>query len=65
MPVTRVSEVRIRRNMTIIKMSARDDTGVCQFTWFNQPYLRQMFKPGDIQAKFLQYYPLIHEYQFQ
>lgn len=46
MPVTRVSEVRIRRNMTIIKMSARDDTGVCQFTWFNQPYLRQMFKPG-------------------
>ncbi len=47
MPVTRVSEVRIRRNMTIIKMSARDDTGVCQLTWFNQPYLRQMFKPGE------------------
>lgn len=47
MPVTRVSEVRIRRNMTIIKMSARDDTGVCQITWFNQPYLRQMFKPGE------------------
>lgn len=47
MPVTRVSEVRIRRNMTIIKMSARDDTGVCQITWFNQPYLRQMFRPGE------------------
>ena len=33
MPVTRVSEVRIRRNMTILKMNARDDTGVCQMTW--------------------------------
>ncbi len=47
MPVTRVNEVRIRKNMTIIKMSARDDTGVCQLTWFNQPYLRQMFRPGE------------------
>lgn len=47
MPVTRVSEVRIRRNMTILKMNARDDTGVCQITWFNQSYLKGMFKPGE------------------
>lgn len=47
MPVTRVSEVRIRRNMTILKMNARDDTGVCQMTWFNQSYLKGMFKPGE------------------
>ncbi len=46
-PVTRVSEIRIRRNMTILKMNARDDTGVCQITWFNQPYLKSMFKPGE------------------
>lgn len=45
-PVTRVSEVRIRRNMTILKMNVRDDTGVCQITWFNQPYVKQLFKPG-------------------
>ena len=47
MPVTRVSEIRIRRNMTILKMNARDDTGVCQMTWFNQSYLKGMFKPGE------------------
>ena len=47
MPVTRVSEIRIRRNMTILKMNARDDSGVCQITWFNQPYLRGMFRPGE------------------
>lgn len=47
MPVTRVNEVRIRRNMTILKMNARDDTGVCQMTWFNQSYLKGMFKPGE------------------
>ncbi len=46
-PVTRVSVVRIRGNMTIIKMSVRDDTGMCQMTWFNQPYLKTMFKPGE------------------
>lgn len=46
-PVTRVSEVRIRKNMTILKMNVRDDTGVCQITWFNQPYVKQLFKPGE------------------
>lgn len=47
MPVTRVSEIHIRRNMTILKMNVRDDTGVCQITWFNQPYLKSMFKAGE------------------
>lgn len=46
-PVTRVSEVYIRRNMTILKMNVRDDTGVCQITWFNQPYLKSMFHVGE------------------
>ena len=46
-PVTRVSEVRIRRNMTILKMNVRDDSGMCQITWFNQPYLKSMFKQGE------------------
>ena len=44
--VTRVSEIRIRRNMTILKMNVRDDTGMIQITWFNQPYLKQVLKPG-------------------
>lgn len=47
MPITRISEVRIRRNMTILKMNVRDDTGICQITWFNQPYLKSMFRPGE------------------
>lgn len=47
MPVTRVSEIRIRRNMTILKMNARDDSGICQITWFNQPYLKGMFKARE------------------
>ena len=46
-PVTRVSSVRIRGNMTLVKMSVRDDTGVCQLTWFNQPYLKSMFRVGE------------------
>ncbi len=47
MPVTRVNVARIRSNMTIVKMNVRDDTGICQITWFNQPYLKNMFKPGE------------------
>lgn len=47
MPVTRVAEVHIRKGMTLLKMSVRDDTGVCQITWFNQAYLKSNFKPGE------------------
>ncbi len=46
-PVTRVNVARIRKNMTIVKMNVRDDTGTCQITWFNQPYLKSMFRPGE------------------
>ena len=47
MPVTRVAEIRVRKGMTILKMNVRDDTGVCQITWFNQSYLKSLFKPGE------------------
>ena len=47
MPVTRVAEIHIRKGMTILKMNVRDDSGVCQITWFNQPYLKSLFKPGE------------------
>ncbi len=43
-PVSRMSEVRIRKNMTLYKLIVRDDTGTCQLTWYNQPYLKTMFK---------------------
>ena len=43
---TRVSEIRIRRNMTLLKLQVRDETGMMQITWFNQPYIKQLIKPG-------------------
>ena len=43
---TRVSEIRIRRNMTLLKLNVRDETGMMQITWFNQPYIKQLIKPG-------------------
>lgn len=46
-PVTRVAEIRVRKGMMILKMNVRDDMGVCQITWFNQSYLKSLFKPGE------------------
>lgn len=45
--VSRMSEVRIRRNMTICKLIIRDETGPCTITWFNQSYLKKIFKVGE------------------
>ena len=42
----RLSEARIRRNMTVYKLVVRDDSGVCQITWFNQSYLKNKFEIG-------------------
>ncbi len=47
MAVSRVSEIRTgRRNMTIYKLIVRDDTDSCIITWYNQSYLKSIFKPG-------------------
>ena len=45
-PVGRVNEIHIRRNLTIYKLIVRDETGVAQITWYNQPYLKKMFSPN-------------------
>lgn len=45
--VSRISETRIRNNMTIYKLLVRDDTGSILLTWFNQTYLKSTFKPGQ------------------
>ena len=42
-----MSEIRIKRNMTLYKLIVRDDTATCQITWFNQPYLKTKFKLGE------------------
>lgn len=45
--VSRMSEQRIRKNMTIYKLIVRDDTGTCLITWFNQSYLKNKFILGE------------------
>lgn len=44
--VSRISEIKIRRNMAIYKLTVRDETDTCQMTWFNMPYLKTKFKLG-------------------
>lgn len=43
--ISRVVEIRTRR-MNIYKLKVQDDTGMCLITWYNQPYLKNMFVPG-------------------
>ena len=46
--VSKVNEIRTsRRNMTIYKLIARDNTGTIMLTWYNQSYLKQRFKLGE------------------
>ena len=44
--VSRMSEKRIRKNMTIQNLIVRDETGTCVITWFNQSYLKNKFTLG-------------------
>ncbi len=44
--ISRVSEVRIRRNMLITKVIASDGTGNALLTWYNQPYIKNTIKPN-------------------
>ena len=47
MCVSKMSEIRVRKNMTIYKLIVRDDTATCVITWFNMPYLKTKFKLGE------------------
>ena len=38
-----MNEVRIRGNLTLCKLIVRDESGTCQITWYNQPYLKNVF----------------------
>ena len=40
-------EKRIRKNMSIYKLTVKDETGTCHITWFNQRYLKSQFKLGN------------------
>jgi len=42
----RPKSAMIRRGMTITKVAAVDDTGKCNITFFNQPYVRDVLREG-------------------
>ena len=44
--VSRVTEIRLRR-MTMYKLVIRDETATCTAVWFNQSYLKNIFKVGE------------------
>ena len=45
--VSKIAEIKIRKNMTIYKLIVRDETASCELTWFNMPYLKTKFKLGN------------------
>ena len=45
--VSRMSEVRIRKNLTLCKIVVRDETGTAQITWYNQSYLKNTLKVNE------------------
>lgn len=45
--MSRPSEARIKKNMTITKLVVRDDTGSAVLTWFNQPYIKNSFYSSE------------------
>lgn len=44
---SRVTEHRPRRGFTISKLVMKDETGSITASWFNQPYIKNVFKPGE------------------
>ena len=44
--ISKLSEVNVRKNMTIQKLMVQDESGACTLTWFNQPYLKTKFVVG-------------------
>ncbi len=46
--ISEVNITRIRKNMVIIKTVIEDDTGRCTVTWFNQTYIKQRIKRGEM-----------------
>ena len=45
--VSKMSEIKIRKNMAIYKLVVRDDSGTCTITWFNAFYLKNKFIKGE------------------
>ena len=44
--VSKMTEIKIRKNMSIYKLIVRDETATCTLTWFNSPFLKKRFVVG-------------------
>ncbi len=44
---SKVSESRLRAGLTVYKVLIKDDTGTITATWFNQRYIKTVFKIGE------------------
>ena len=45
--ISGVSTSSPRKGMDITKVDVRDETGYAKLVFFNQPYIKKTFKPGD------------------
>lgn len=45
--ISKMLELKVRKNLVIYKLIIRDETGPCTITWYNQPYLKKMFIVGN------------------
>ena len=52
-PVGRINEKKIRKNLTLCKLIVRDETGSMIVTWYNQSYLKNVFKQNQRYKFFL------------
>jgi ATP-dependent DNA helicase RecG len=45
--VSEVTELKPRKGLSIYKVIIRDHTGTIAASWFNQPYIKNVFRTGD------------------
>jgi len=45
--VSKPTEARLKKNMTIVKVVVRDETGSALLTWFNQSYIKNQIYGGE------------------
>lgn len=44
--VEQIQEVKLRRNLTLLRVTMRGSFGICTALWFNQPFLKRSFHRG-------------------
>jgi len=46
--MTRINEISTGKGLKLYKMIVADESGRCEVTWFNQSYLKDIFRVGDV-----------------